>query len=157
MKIGGRKDGMGGVELHRGSINGGDALLAISPAQRKVVGEDSVIGKHVYANLYDLDPKVINDEELLRNVVVEAAKLANMTVVDVRSWKVSGHKGGVSVLALILESHIAIHTWIEYRYATVDVYTCGERSDPWKAFEHIVNVLKPKSFKVFYADRSLSS
>ncbi|MCI4437986.1 MAG: adenosylmethionine decarboxylase [Ignisphaera sp.] len=116
--------------------------------------EDRIIGKHVYGNLYDVDLEIAGNEEKLREIVVEASKLANMTLHEVKSWSFGGKKGGVSVIALVLESHIAIHTWIEYRYATVDVYTCGEKSDPWKAFEYIVKQLKPKYYTVNYADRS---
>jgi S-adenosylmethionine decarboxylase len=114
----------------------------------------AVVGKHVYGNLYDVDLSVAGDEERLRRVVAEAAELGNMRIWDLRSWKFGGEKGGVSVIALVVESHIAVHTWVEYRYATVDVYTCGERSDPFKAFEHIVKVLKPKFYTFNYADRS---
>ena len=112
------------------------------------------MGKHVYGNLYDVDVSVAGSEEKLRNLVIEAARVANMTLYDVKSWSFGGKKGGVSVIALVLESHIAIHTWVEYRYATVDVYTCGENSDPWKAFDYIVRELKPRYYTVNYADRS---
>ncbi|MCC6045243.1 MAG: adenosylmethionine decarboxylase [Ignisphaera sp.] len=115
---------------------------------------DRVVGKHVYGNLYEIDVNVAENEERLREIVTEAAKLANMTLYDIKSWSFGGRKGGVSVIALVLESHIAVHTWIEYRYATVDVYTCGERSDPWKAFEYIIKNLKPKYYTINYADRS---
>ncbi len=119
-----------------------------------VLNPEGIVGKHIFANLYDLDPSPIGDEEFLRNLVREAARLANMTLVELKSWKVEGIKGGVSVLALITESHIALHTWVEYRYATLDIYTCGERSDPWTAFEYVISALKPKTFKVNYSDRS---
>ena len=113
-----------------------------------------VVGKHVYGNLYDVDLTVAADEEKLKRVVLEAAELGRMKVWDVRSWSFGGDKGGVSVIALVVESHIAVHTWIEYRYATVDVYTCGEQSDPFKAFEHIVKILRPRFYTYNYADRS---
>jgi S-adenosylmethionine decarboxylase len=32
---------------------------------------------------------------------------------------------------VIAESHVAIHTWPEYGYAAVDIFTCGETIDPW--------------------------
>ncbi len=115
---------------------------------------DRVVGKHVYGNLYDIESQIAGNELKLREIVIEAAKLANMTLYDLKSWTFGGKKGGVSVIALVLESHIAIHTWIEYSYATVDVYTCGEHSDPWKAFEYIVSNLKPRYYTVNYADRS---
>jgi len=113
-----------------------------------------VVGKHVYGNLYDVDLSVAGDEARLREVVEEAARLGNMKLWELKSWSFGGEKGGVSVIALVLESHIAVHTWIEYRYATVDVYTCGEQSDPFKAFEHIVKALKPRFYTFNYADRS---
>ncbi|NPA95996.1 MAG: adenosylmethionine decarboxylase [Crenarchaeota archaeon] len=115
---------------------------------------DRVVGKHVYGNLYDVDTVLAGSEEKLREVVVEAARIANMTLYDVKSWSFGGRKGGVSVIALVLESHIAVHTWVEYRYATVDVYTCGENSDPWAAFDYIVKALRPRYYTVNYADRS---
>ena len=113
-----------------------------------------MVGKHVYGNLYDVDLSVAGDEARLREVVEEAARLGNMKLWELKSWSFGGEKGGVSVIALVLESHIAVHTWIEYRYATVDVYTCGEQSDPFKAFEHIVKALKPRFYTFNYADRS---
>ncbi len=118
------------------------------------LAKDIVVGKHVYGNLYDCDPKVLADEDLLRRIVIEAARISNMTLWEVRSWKFGGKKGGVSVVALVIESHIAVHTWVEYRYATVDVYTCGANSDPEKAFDYIVKMLKPKRYTKHYADRS---
>ncbi|MEM1526050.1 MAG: adenosylmethionine decarboxylase [Ignisphaera sp.] len=115
---------------------------------------DGIIGKHVYGNLYEVDLEIATNEGLLKKIVLEAAQLANMSVYDIKSWSFGGKKGGVSVIALVIESHIAIHTWIEYQYATVDVYTCGEKSDPWKAFDFIVRSLKPRYYTVNYADRS---
>jgi S-adenosylmethionine decarboxylase len=115
---------------------------------------DRIVGKHVYGNLYEIDVSIAENEEKLREIVIEASKLANMTLYEVKSWSFGGKKGGISVIALVLESHIAVHTWIEYKYATVDVYTCGEKSDPWKAFEYIIKNLKPKYYTANYADRS---
>jgi S-adenosylmethionine decarboxylase len=117
-------------------------------------GEKYIVGKHVYANLYGIPREIAGDEEYLRNVVIEAAKLANMTLYDIKTYRLGGKKGGISILALVLESHIAIHTWIEYRYATIDIYTCGAKSDPWKAFKYIIEKLKPEDYTVGYADRT---
>ena len=113
-----------------------------------------IVGKHVYGNLYDCDPQTLSDEEFLRQVVVEAARISKCNLYDVKSWSFGGEKGGISVIALITESHIALHTWIEYRYATVDVYTCGNVSDPEAAFDFIVSQLKPREYTKYFSDRS---
>lgn len=116
--------------------------------------EERVVGKHVYGSLYDIDVELASNEEYLRSVVEKAVELAGATLLELKSWRIPGVKGGVSVIALVLESHIAVHTWTEYRYATVDVYTCGEHTDPWRAFEWIVESLKPKYYTIHYSDRS---
>ncbi|MEM3120036.1 MAG: adenosylmethionine decarboxylase, partial [Nitrososphaerota archaeon] len=104
-----------------------------------------VVGKHVYGNLYDCEPAVLSNLRLLKKVVQEASKVANMTLVELKGWKFGGEKGGVSVIALVVESHLALHTWPSYRYATLDIFTCGDKSDPIKAFDYLCEILKPKN------------
>ncbi|MET1101145.1 MAG: adenosylmethionine decarboxylase [Pyrodictiaceae archaeon] len=111
-----------------------------------------VYGKHVYGNLYGCDRNILGDEERLRSIVVEAANIGNMTLLDVKSWKIGE---GVSVVAIVLESHITIHTWPEYSFATVDVYSCGKHTNPEAAFEYIVKMLRPSRVERGVADRSL--
>lgn len=115
---------------------------------------DYIVGRHVYGNLYGVKKELLWDKELLEETVRKAAEIANMHLLEMKTWIVEGFHGGISVIALVLESHISLHTWPDYGYATVDVYTCGEKGDPWKAFNYIVSRLKPKFYKVHYADRS---
>ena len=121
---------------------------------KNINGEEVVVGKHVYGNLYGVPKEIASDEEYLVETVKKAAGIANMTLYDLKSYKFGGKKGGISVLALVLESHIALHTWVEFGYATVDIYTCGAESDPWKAFNYIIERLKPVDYTVNYADRT---
>ncbi|MEM4328826.1 MAG: adenosylmethionine decarboxylase, partial [Candidatus Caldarchaeum sp.] len=113
-----------------------------------------IVGKHVFGNLYGCSEEVLRDQKLLRQVVLDAVNLSKMTLVSLRSWRFGGEKGGVSVIALVKESHIAVHTWQQYRYATVDIYTCGEHSDPDKGFDYVVNRLCPEKVVKHVADRS---
>ncbi|MEM1927894.1 MAG: adenosylmethionine decarboxylase [Acidilobaceae archaeon] len=118
-------------------------------------GRDYIVGKHVYGSLYSIDRELAGDEERLREIVVEAVNASGARLHEVKSWKFGGKKGGVSVIALVTESHVAIHTWLEYEYATVDIFTCGDHTDPARAFEVIVKALKPKHYTAHYADRSM--
>jgi S-adenosylmethionine decarboxylase len=102
-----------------------------------------VVGKHVYGELYGCDPDLLSNPDYLASVVVEAAKVGNFTILDLKTWKIDP---GVTVFAVVLESHISIHTWPELSFATVDVYTCGDKSNPEAAFNHIVRALKAKKF-----------
>ncbi|MEM0244745.1 MAG: adenosylmethionine decarboxylase [Zestosphaera sp.] len=112
-----------------------------------------VYGRHVYGSLYECDSELLSDPEFLKKVVIEAAHVGNMTLLDVRTWYMGP---GVSVVAIILESHISIHTWPEYSFATVDVYSCGKHTDPLRSFEYIVRALRARRYEFNMIDRSLT-
>jgi S-adenosylmethionine decarboxylase len=48
---------------------------------------------------------------------------------------------GISGVVVIAESHLAIHTWPEYRYAAVDVFSCGDVLQPQTAADYLVEQL----------------
>ncbi|WP_014511582.1 adenosylmethionine decarboxylase [Saccharolobus solfataricus] len=110
-----------------------------------------VVGKQVYGSLYECDEDVLKDTKRLEQIIKEAADIGNMNILDIKSWKIGE---GVSVVAIILESHITIHTWPEYRFATVDVYSCGPHTSPLNAFRYIVEKLGAKRYTINEADRS---
>ncbi len=121
--------------------------------KRKAV-KPKIIGLHVFGNLYGISRAKLTNKGLLSRAVLEAVKKADMKLVEQRTWSFGGSKGGISVIALVSESHMTLHTWVEYGYATIDIYTCGDQGKPYAAFDYLVSTLKPKSHKVFHADRS---
>ena len=113
-----------------------------------------VTGKHVYGDLYGCRKELLRDKEFLVKTIVDAAREGSARILEIKSWVFNDGYDGVSVIALVVESHIALHTWPENEYATLDVYTCGEKTDPWRVFNYIVNALKPRHYIVHYSDRS---
>ena len=65
--------------------------------------------------------------------------------------------GGVSGVAVLSESHISIHSWPEYGYAAVDFFTCGESVDPYKAHEHMKEMLAAAKATVQELKRGIPS
>lgn len=121
----------------------------------KVIEDDRVIGSHVFGNLYRIDKLLINDVNGLKKIIEEAVGVSGMQLVEIKSWPFGGKKGGVTVVAVMQETgHIALHTWNEYGYATLDIYTSGTRASPNKAFDYVVGKLRPKRHQKFNADRS---
>jgi len=130
-------------------------MMATREATKSLAKEmqaPKVFGKHYYGNLYGCNVEKLRDEEYLRWLVTKASEIGNMTLLDVKSWKMGE---GVSVVAIVLESHITIHTWPEFAFATVDVYSCGSHTDPKKAFDFIVKELEAKKVVMGSADRSM--
>ena len=60
---------------------------------------------------------------------------------------------GVSGVVVIAESHLTIHTWPEYGYAAVDVFTCGDTVDPWIATSTLKEYFKAEKIKTVEIQR----
>jgi len=94
------------------------------------------LGRHLLLELFDCDPEAINCLDIVKASMVEAAKRAQATIVDVVFHEFNPF--GISGVVVIAESHLAIHTWPEYRYAAVDVFSCGETLRPQVAVDYLV-------------------
>jgi S-adenosylmethionine decarboxylase len=104
--------------------------------------EFSTFGRHVAMDTWGVDFDVLNDAKTLQHHMVEAAKACGATVLSVQAQQFEPQ--GATVLVLLSESHISIHTYPEKGFAALDCYTCGETVDPQVAIEYMVSVLKPK-------------
>ena len=96
----------------------------------------NALGRHLLLELFDCDLDAINNLEAVKSALVEAAKRAQATIVDVVFHEFNPF--GVSGVVVIVESHLSIHTWPEYRYAAVDIFSCGEMLKPEVAARYLV-------------------
>jgi S-adenosylmethionine decarboxylase len=97
------------------------------------------LGRHVLAEFTGCDNQILNNLDKIESILTEAARLSGATIVNSVFHRYNPH--GLSGVVVIAESHLSIHTWPEYGYAAVDFFTCGERVDPWKACEYMVEHL----------------
>jgi len=93
------------------------------------------LGRHVLAEVYGCRFEVLNDIQKVEDIMVNAALEAGAEIREFVFHKFSPQ--GVSGVVVISESHLAIHTWPELGYAAVDVFTCGEKVDPWDACNYL--------------------
>ena len=93
------------------------------------------LGRHILVEFTGCIADVLNDVAIIEKSMVEAAQIAGATVINSNFHHFS--PWGVSGVIVIQESHLAIHTWPEYKYAAVDLFTCGESVDPWVSFEYL--------------------
>lgn len=104
--------------------------------------EYSTFGRHVAVDTWGVNFDLLNSAELLQSHMVEAAEACGATVLSVQSKQFEPQ--GATVLVLLSESHLSIHTYPERGFAAIDCYTCGETVDPQAAIDYLVNVLKPE-------------
>ena len=93
------------------------------------------LGRHILAEFYNCNSNVLNNVELIENAMVDAAVECGATVIERKFHMFSPY--GVSGVVIISESHLAIHTWPEFGYAAVDLFTCGDSCDPMIAYEYL--------------------
>ncbi|MBD3307947.1 S-adenosylmethionine decarboxylase proenzyme [candidate division KSB3 bacterium] len=93
------------------------------------------LGTALTVELYNCNPYLLNDVQRVEHLLTEAALAAKATIVETVFHRFSPQ--GVSGVVVIAESHLAIHTWPEYGYAAIDIFTCGDTIDPWVACHHL--------------------
>jgi len=110
----------------------------------------SALGNHILVEFMRCDPNIMNDVSAIERDMVEAARKAGATVINSTFHHFSPY--GVSGVVVIEESHLAIHTWPEYGYAAVDLFTCGEM-DAWISFDYLKECFKSASYSAIEMKR----
>ncbi|MBN2373400.1 S-adenosylmethionine decarboxylase proenzyme [bacterium] len=109
------------------------------------------LGRQVLVEFFDCDSQILNDVDAIKMFMQEATAISQAHIVQSVFHLFNPH--GVSGVVVIAESHFAIHTWPEYGYAAVDLFTCGEQVDPWKAMEYLKKCLKSSKAKTIEMKR----
>ena len=115
--------------------------------------EMQALGRHILAEVYGCDFSTLNDLDKIRDILVRAAVSAGAEVREVAFYRFSPQ--GVSGVVVISESHLAIHTWPEFGYAALDVFTCGDRVDPWVALHEAKDAFGASAFKAEEVKRGI--
>lgn len=103
------------------------------------MGRDT-LGRHILVEFFGCKPEILNDVSLIEQAMLTATERAGATVISSAFHHFSPF--GVSGMVVIQESHLAIHTWPEFGYAAVDIFTCGEDVNPWEAYRHLKQALQ---------------
>ncbi|MFN3329033.1 MAG: adenosylmethionine decarboxylase [Fervidobacterium pennivorans] len=104
------------------------------------------LGRHIIAEFYDCDKEILDNIDAIEFHMKQGAYETGATIVNSSFHRFLPY--GVSGVVVISESHLTIHTWPEYGYAAVDLFTCGDHVDPWKAFSYLKKVFKSQRVHV---------
>ncbi len=113
------------------------------------------LGTHLLIELRDCDPEILKNLEKVRKILVSAAKEAKATIINNSFHEFNPF--GISGVVVIAESHLTIHTWPEYGYAAVDIFTCGDIIKPERAVSYLVKKFDCKNPSVVEMKRGILS
>lgn len=111
------------------------------------------LGQQLAIELYGCDREILNDQKRIQEIMRAAALEAGATIVAETFHKFNPH--GVSGGVIIAESHLMIHTWPEYGYAAVDVFTCGDTIQPSDCYEYLKKHLRAENTLVTELKRGI--
>ncbi len=101
-------------------------------------------GVHLIAEFWD--GEIIEDSKKIEKILIGAAKAAKNTPLKIAVHKFNPQ--GITGVVLLAESHISLHSWPEFNYLAVDIFTCGENTFPYKALGYLKKKFKPKKIEV---------
>ena len=116
------------------------------------------IGYHLVEEFYDLDPASnwMNNSQQLHDLLVKACLDAELTIID--SFRHSYPPYGASIIIVLSESHISLHTWPEHQYISIDIFICDDSMKAHKVVETLKKYLKPgrvEELKIFRGQKSI--
>lgn len=83
-------------------------------------------GKHVILDVWGCKFDELNDVDLAIKFVEKVVQDADMHMLDMSFKKFEPQ--GLTLIGLLSESHISLHTYPEHGYVAIDLFTCGENS-----------------------------
>jgi len=85
------------------------------------------LGRHLMIELWDCNAR-INDPDAVRRSIQESVEQIGATLLNLHVHTFSPQ--GVTGVATLAESHLALHSWPEHGYLAADVFTCGAHLHP---------------------------
>jgi S-adenosylmethionine decarboxylase len=115
------------------------------------------LGTHLLVDMFGVDPVLLADHEYLAALFGEAIYFSKMTPLETVAKKfpaIEGNPyGGATVISILAESHLSIHTYPEMGTAMVDVFTCGDKAKPEIAAEILIDALNPVAHNIIKVPR----
>lgn len=98
-------------------------------------------GYHLMLEFFGCDTQKIDSLPFLRQAIKSAVHKAGLTNLGSRFHQFQPH--GVTGFTLLSQSHISFHTWPEYGYLVLDIFTCGPEEQALEVAEVLLNRLEP--------------
>lgn len=112
------------------------------------------LGFHYLIELSQCDPKLLEDAKIVEKILKDSIEVCGATQIGEIFHRFSPH--GMSGVILISESHFSIHTWPEYGYAALDLFTCDPNLKIQETYAFLVNCFKAKKSNIVEIKRGMN-
>ena len=113
------------------------------------------LGRHVLVDFFGVAPAKLRQRKTLMNVLCSALRKEDFSIIErTGSHKFQGGGQGVTGFVLLAQSHAAFHTYPEYGYLALDIYSCGTH-DPRPIVKAVQTFLSPKKVSRIFHRRGV--
>jgi S-adenosylmethionine decarboxylase len=105
------------------------------------------VGTHFIVEAIECDLDILSDATYLLQSFKTCIDRAEMTLLDSSYHEFEPQ--GATVLALLSESHLSIHTYPEHNgYASIDLYTCGDSEKAYDGLIYLMTMIQAKDYRI---------
>ncbi len=105
------------------------------------------LGTQIIAEFIYCSKNILNDKEALERELKVGIERCGLGLKSLSGYKFD--PVGVTIIAIISQSHVGIHTYPEARHASIDIFTCStDNSQTQKLLQFLKNKLKPRTVRV---------
>jgi S-adenosylmethionine/arginine decarboxylase-like enzyme len=107
----------------------------------------------IYATLTGCDPKLLENEKFILSTLISSIIQGRMKLIKLFYKKFEEGGKGVTIVALIADSHIIVNTFPENYSLFLDIYSCT--GYPINSIHEFIKMFKPKNFEITFLPRNL--
>ncbi len=105
---------------------------------------------HIIADFSGCNTKYLSSSTEGQKILEATIQDSGLSCIAIRAHQFI--PDGYTAAALLVESHISLHTWPEFKSVQIDIFTCGDHQKAEKAYESLKNSFSPTeiSEKILY-------
>jgi S-adenosylmethionine decarboxylase len=111
-----------------------------------------IVGTEWLIEVFDADENALRDVEVLRSIFTSVIAGLGLKTIGEPFWHQFGGERGITGLTALTESHLACHTYPEYKTATFNLYCCRSRP-AWNWAANLKEMLGAKEVTVTKIER----
>ena len=108
-------------------------------------------GRHVLVEISDTNAAMLDDGRTLLRAVTHAASAEGATVLG--TIEHAFKPCGVTILLLLADSHVSLHTYPERGRAFFDAFTCGTHCEPMNIFRRFIDAQPVGAYRIVSCER----
>ncbi|UCG02229.1 MAG: adenosylmethionine decarboxylase [Candidatus Heimdallarchaeota archaeon] len=120
---------------------------AIYTFDEKKTKDLPTIGYQIIAEFYGVNSTFLKEPEPLTNVLKQGIEKSQLHMEEIFVKEYSPH--GLSIIAILVESHCHLHTWPEWDYLSLDIFVCEASEKAEKLFQYLLKEINPMDYHKF--------